>query len=104
MDLILDLRYSLQAEEEGKNKGYVVTMANREHSSGISLHLLARIIEYGTSKFYIKWFGDPRYLFEIKLPPRKHWRPALDRIVEVQKEVGTTARANMLREKLAALR
>jgi len=79
---------------------YVVTLANREHSSGIMLGKLAKMLEFGTSAFTIPLFGDPERVVTIKLPPRKHWKPAFKEILKARAEIGHEARAAALEEKL----
>ncbi len=78
---------------------YIVRMANRNHASGIKLNLLARIMEYGTSAFTIKVFGDENKKATITLPPRKHWAPAFKEVMKARKQLGEEVRAEKL-EKL----
>jgi len=83
---------------------YKVAMARRNHASGISLDHLARIIEYGTSSFTIKLFGDENNVHTMQLPPRKHWKPAFKEILETRVELGRDLRLQKLEEKLLALK
>jgi len=76
---------------------YVVGMANRPHRySGIPLPKLARLHEYGASRYQVPLFGDPDKKVDITIPARPHWRPVMRTIRRVLQDVGLSVRARSL--------
>lgn len=83
---------------------YLVTMANRKHRfSNLSLQRLALIQEFGTSSYTVPLFGDKNNVVRMQLPPRPHWRPAVEQLLELAKDLGPQIRARALRLALSEL-
>lgn len=90
--------------EKDEGTTYVVTLANRVHKlTGLRLHLLALILEYGTRSYTVPFFGDKKHLVKIQLPARPHWRPAFAQLKEAMLRIGQDVEAQVVKEAVRGL-
>lgn len=88
-------------EEPGKGVFYVITVVNRKHhESNLTLQKIAKIHEYGTGEYTVRWGNSD---VTTKIPARPHWRPAWEEAKTIVENMGQFAFPKNLEEALRKL-